>query len=99
MYTCIRQRGSNSRGEKVGSSRELVSRCVWSSKNNQVPLGCPPAGRHPNAGEGRDRCESVIADFPLGPSFCPLSPQPVSPMIMTWTQTLTVALQLPQRSP
>ena len=32
------------------------------AKNDQVPLGRPPVGKHPNAGKGRDRGESVIAD-------------------------------------
>ena len=61
-HTCIRQRGSNSRCEEVGGRGELVSRHVQSGENDQIPLGCPPAGRHLNAGKGRDRGESVIAD-------------------------------------
>ena len=62
MRTHIRQRGGNGQGEEVGGGRELVSRCVWTGENDQVPFGRPPAGRHPNTGEGRDRGESVIAD-------------------------------------
>ena len=58
----IRQRGGNGRGEEVRGGRELVSRRVWTGKDNQVPLGRPPAGRHPNAGESRDGGESVVAD-------------------------------------
>ena len=46
----------------MGGGRELVSQRVRSGKNDQVPLGSPPAGRHPNAGESRDGGESVIAD-------------------------------------
>ena len=46
----------------MGSGRELFSRCVQTSKDDQVPLGGPPAGRHPNTGECWDRGESIIAD-------------------------------------
>ena len=58
----IRQRGGNGRGEEVRGGREMVSRRVRTGKNDQVPLGRPPAGRHPNAGKSRDRGESVVAD-------------------------------------
>ena len=40
----------------------MISRRVRTSKDDQVPLGRPPAGRHPNTGESRDGGESVIAD-------------------------------------
>ena len=62
MHTCIRQRGSNSHGKEVGGSGELISRCIQSGKDNQVPLRCLPAGRHPNTGKGQDRGKSIVAD-------------------------------------
>ena len=58
----IRQQGGNGRGEKVRGGRELISQCVQSGKDDQVPLGGPPAGRHLNAGEGQDGGESIVAD-------------------------------------
>ena len=58
----IRQRGGNGRGEEVRGGGELIPRCIRSGENNQVPLGCPPAGGHPNTGKGRDGGESVVAD-------------------------------------
>ena len=60
--THIRQRGGNSCGEEVRGSRELVPQSIRSSKDDQVPLGHPPAGRHPNAGKSRDGGESIVAD-------------------------------------
>ena len=59
---CIRQRGSNGRGEEVGGGGELISRRVRSGEDDQVPLGRPPAGGHPNTGEGQDGGKSVVAD-------------------------------------
>ena len=46
----------------MGGSGELVSRCVQSSEDDQVPLGGPPAGRHLNTGESWDGGKSIIAD-------------------------------------
>ena len=48
----IRQQGSNGHGEEVGSGRELILRCIWTGEDDKVPLGHPPAGRHPNTCEG-----------------------------------------------
>ena len=58
----IRQRGGNGRGKEVGGSGELIPRRVRTGKYHKVPLGCPPAGRHPNTCEGWDSSEGIIAD-------------------------------------
>ena len=57
----IRQRGGNCRGEEVGGGEELFPRCVRAGEDDQVPLGCPPAGGHANTGESRNGGEGVIA--------------------------------------
>ena len=61
-HACIRQRGGNGCGEEVGSSRELIPRCIWTGKDDKVPLGHPPAGGHPNTCEGWNSGKGVIAD-------------------------------------
>ena len=40
----------------------MIPRCVRTGKDDKVPLGRPPAGRHPNTCEGRDSGEGVVAD-------------------------------------
>ena len=59
---CIRQRGSNGHGEEVGGGRELILGHIWTSEDDKVPLGCPPAGRHPNTCKGRDSSKGIVAD-------------------------------------
>ena len=52
----------------------------------------PPAGYDPQP-------YTAVSPVPPRTILPPGSPQPVSSMIVTWTRTLTVALQLPQQSP
>ena len=40
----------------------MIPRGVKTSKDNQVPLGHPPAGRHLNTGESQNRGKGIIAD-------------------------------------
>jgi hypothetical protein len=46
----------------VGGSKELIPSGIWACENDQIPLGRPPAGRHPNTGIGGDGCKGVVAD-------------------------------------